>query len=96
MEWTPYAAAVRLYFICGERWPEIDAFYPNTDLLRLPTHQFLNYVYAWCLTQIDPEKREEWIRDLNEPFPGQEPTPQQVEREMDDFTTVMGMLGGGL
>jgi len=46
------------------------------------------------VTHIDPEKREEWERMLNEPIPGREPTPLQLEQEAEDFMSFMGMMGG--
>lgn len=91
---SPYQAVLRLYAIAGERWPELDASYPAVDLLKLPIHQFLNYVYAWCVERLDPEKREEWEMGLADPLPGREPSPAQIEREGEDFMNFMSTMGG--
>lgn len=94
---TPYEVALRLYAIAAERWAEVDPSYPGVDLLRLPVHRFLNYVYAWCVARIDPEKLEQWHWELNQPLPGRERviTDAQAEEEGQGFMDLMmGMRGG--
>jgi hypothetical protein len=52
----------------------------------------MNFVYAWCVERIPPEKREQWEIDLAAPLPGQEraaPTPFQAETEGADFMATM-------
>lgn len=56
----------------------------------------MNLVYAWCVTNIEPEKREQWEMMLTEPLPGQvevkaAPTPLQAEDEGADFMAAMAM-----
>lgn len=86
----PYATCVRLAYIAAERWAELDASYISVNLLRLPTHRFFNAVFAWCVERIDPEKREEWEMQLNEPFYNDTPTQAQLEREAEGFMALMG------
>lgn len=87
----PYAAAIRLSVIAAEWWVELDAHYVGVDLLRLPTHRFFNAVQAWCLGRIDPEKREEWLMQLDAPLnPDAPPTEAQLEAEGQAFMSVFG------
>lgn len=91
MDWPPYQVALRLYLIAAERWPEVDAAYPSVDLIRFPPHRFLNFVYAWCLARIEPDKLEEWLYLLNQPLPGQEKkvTDAMAESEGESFMNLM-------
>lgn len=93
---TPYQIALRLYAIAAERWAEIDAAYSGVDILRLPIHRFLNYVYAWCVERINPEKLEQWQWELEQPLPGQEkkPTEGQTEDEGQGFMDFMAGMRG--
>lgn len=88
----PYPSALRLYAIADGHWAEIEAAYYQIDLLSVGSRKFLNLVFAWCLTRIQPEQREEWIRDLEAPLPGQvQASPAQVEQEGMDFMAAMQM-----
>jgi hypothetical protein len=95
---TPYQVALRLYAIAEERWAEVDAAYPSVDLLRLPIHRFLNYVYAWCLERVEAEKLEQWRWEMNQPLPGREKdvTDAQVEEEGRGFMDLMTAMGGAV
>lgn len=104
MDRAPYPAALRLYLIAEERWPEIDTEYLSTDLLRLPAVRFCNAVYTWCLHRIEDDKREQWEYMLNAPLPGQEErvTENVAEVEGAAFMQMMetnqklkGGSGGG-
>lgn len=91
---SPFPESVRLYVIAAERWPEIDATYASTDLIRQPPHRFMNIVYGWCVERIDHEKRVEWDAMLREPLQGREaapPTQFQAEDEAADFMATMAM-----
>ena len=100
----PYRAVIRIFLIAEIRWPEIDAAYPGVDLLRLPVHRFLNYVYSWALQRIakfasSNEEVEAWIESIyNEPLPG-EVKPRRspvVEDEQDSgFMSLMAETAGG-
>ncbi len=89
---TPYQAALRLYVIADERWPEIEAAYYAADLIRFSPAKFLNCVYSWCVARIDPEKREQWDIQLVEPLPGREktkPSDATIELEGAGFMALM-------
>lgn len=94
MDRPPYPVALRLYAIAEERWAEIDSDYPGVDLVRLPGHRFLNYVYGWAVKRIDPEKREEWDAMLEAPIPGlsTEPSEAQIEAEGQSFMALMAAV----
>lgn len=92
MDGPPFPAVARLYLIAEERWAEIESDYPGVDLIRLPGHRFLNYVFGWCVKRIEPEKREEWEAMLDAPIPGMEPTPAMVEAEGQSFMDLMSAV----
>ena len=93
----PYPRTLRLYVLAIEHWPIIDAHYHAVDLLDLPPHRFCNFVYAWLMGRIDPEKLEEVNYMLDLPLPGREKkvTPMQQVDEGDSFMAAMGALKGG-
>jgi hypothetical protein len=93
---TPYQVALRLYHIAADHWPVIDAAYPSVDLIRLRAYRFLNFIYAWCLDHVEPDKREEWIYMLNQPLPGREtkPTESELEADAESFMAAMAQLKG--
>jgi hypothetical protein len=92
--WPPYQVALRLYFIASEHWAVIDGENPGIDLIKLPAYRFLNFIYAWSLNRIEPDRREEWIHMLNAPLSGSEsePSEYEVEAEGDMFMAAMGTL----
>ena len=92
----PYHVALRLYYIASEHWPLIDASYPSVDLIRFPAHRFLNFVYAWAIERIPPDKIEEWMHMLNQPLSGREAKPTEDELEADgaSFMAAMQTLKG--
>lgn len=61
--------------------------------MEMPPHRMLNRVYAWCVRNLDPEKREEWDAMLMTPIAGIEPTPREIEAEAQGF---MDLMGAGL
>lgn len=92
VDWPPYPAALRLYAVAEERWPEIEANYIAVDLLRLPPAKFLNAVYAWCVRYMEPEDREKWEMMLTAPLPGARPKPpteHEAEAEGAAFLAAM-------
>ena len=101
----PYPVIARLYAIAAERWAELDAAYPGVDLLRLPCHRFLNYVWTWCLLRIPGDKMEQFVHEMNAPLPGSRGSgkPQasqaQLDEEGQDFLNFMQLhtqnVGGG-
>ena len=93
MGWPPYQTVARLYAIAEMRWPEIDAAYPQVNLVTLPMHRFCNFVYAWFVQRIDPEKRDMYDMMLTEPLEGQakKVTPATTEAEGADFMATMMM-----
>jgi hypothetical protein len=79
----PFAVVVHLYAIAEDRWAEIDAAYPSINVIRLAPHRFLNFVYAWAVARVDPEKREEFDMLLDTPVPGQERQVSETTREAE-------------
>lgn len=69
----------KLLALASDRWAEIDASYYQIDLLRLPCHRLLNMVYVWCIQRIDPEKLDEWLAELAELLPWQDPDGEAGE-----------------
>lgn len=62
-------------------------------------HRFLNLVYAWCISHLDPEAREQWDADLEAPLDPTSkapPSEAQVESEGMAFMDLMKMAEGGL
>lgn len=95
----PYRAAVRLCVIAAARWAEVDAAYASANIIEFPPHRFLNCVYAWTLSRLDPEKVEEWVMTLNDPFPGEQPTAEissaDAEAEGAGFMAAMTQMQMG-
>lgn len=93
---TPYRVAVRLHAVAVERWAELDAAYITVDLVRLPLDRFLNCVYAWCIERIPEERVEEWVFQLNAPFPweAEKVMAATTTWEDDGFMEAMGQLMG--
>lgn len=63
--------------------------------MKLPIDRYLNFAWQWCLERIDPERREEWIMQMEMPLPWslhQEPTEAQLEREFEGWS---GLLSAG-
>lgn len=70
----PYPRVVRLCTLAADRFQELTAAYHQIDnLLDLPPWKFISLVYAWCVERVDPEKLDEWIADLDELLPWQDP-----------------------
>jgi hypothetical protein len=51
--------------------------------MRVGPRKFANLVLGWCLTQIPPDKREEWMYQLEAPLPGSEGRVNQTELQRD-------------
>lgn len=65
--------------------------------MKLPIDRYLNFAWQWCMDRLDPEKREEWIMQMETPLPGattKEPTEAQLEREFEGWGGLLGMAGG--
>jgi len=90
----PYAVTVRLVLIARERWPEIDGetALKGIDLTHLPLDRFLNAIYVWCLSRVEPDKHDQWLFQLTQPIPGRV-EPVDVEAEMDDFASFASAFG---
>lgn len=91
----PYPEVLRLHGIAAEHWALIDAHYPSVNLIEFPVHRFLDFVYAWLMNRIDPEKMEEVDDMLNRPLPGQERkvTDAMAEDEGASFMALHAGLG---
>jgi hypothetical protein len=91
----PYRVVARLFAIAEARWPEVDAAYPQVDLVRLRVPRFLNFVYAWAVKNVPPDKLDEWLMILNGPLPGEtyEDAPLwSDEEEAAAFASAMSSL----
>lgn len=87
---TPYRVAVRLYGILIAYWSELTAAYYQIDLLQQRPHRTLTLVYAWCMERTDPEKREEFLQDLNDLLPWEESDSEAAaEIESASFMAMM-------
>lgn len=94
----PYARAVRLYAIAVDNWDVLNGSFPDLNIALLPSHKFLSVVFKWCLDRIEHDKLEGWIVALNEPLPwmmDRGPSPEQLEREGNDFMNFMNQVNGG-
>lgn len=86
----PYAAAVRLCTIAADRWAELDAAYPNVNLVRLRPHRFANFVYAWCIERVDPDGLDDWKAELLDLLPWQDSQSEAAANlESDSFMAMM-------
>lgn len=90
-----YPACVRLCAIAADRWDEIVAAYPQTNLLRVPRWKFLSLVYSWCIERVEPDKLDEWLQDLNDLLPWQDSTSDAAaDLESASFMAMMQNGGG--
>lgn len=99
MGWPPYQVVLRLIAVAEDNWPEIDATYPQVDLIRLPLHRLLNFIYGWLVRHANHEQKEELNRQLLAPLVTesgrvQEPTPMTEEEEGQMFMATMRQLKG--
>lgn len=95
----PYRAVVRLLGVGGHQWAHIDAS-RSDDLLDLRVDRFLNYIFDWFMQHLDEKGREKFLAELEMPLEGESPemavvSQETIEREMNDFDAVMGMMGRG-
>ena len=97
-----YAAVYRLFGIAGVYWREIDGESAGKgfDPLELPLNRFLNFIYYWLKSHVDPEKWESVEAEIFAPFTVGDPdaVPTEVaEEEMslfNRFTRENKALGG--
>jgi hypothetical protein len=91
----PYEVALRLCFIAGERWAEIDgeAALKGADLIGLPLDRFCNAIYFWVIQRVEEDDRDMFLARLYEPLPGREPSPETVKMEMDSFAEFASAFG---
>jgi hypothetical protein len=75
--------------------------------MSLPARRMLNIVYRWALLNIEPERREEWERNMLAPVPDftagpqaepekpgrREPTPEELKADRDAFLAAMSGKG---
>jgi len=56
-------------------------------------------VFAWALQYVDPERREQWVKDLDAPFPWEKTAVPSKDRpppgwsDDDGFADLMGKVG---
>lgn len=85
---------MRLCEIAGDRWPFLRTAYPNVNLLSLPGHDFLNFVYAFCIERLSSDKIEQWLLDLEELLPWQDTDSEAaIEAESASFMQNLGRGG---
>ena len=89
----PYTVAARLCLIASDHWPEIDgeAAFKGVNLLELRLDRFCNAIYWWTVQRV--EDREQFDYQLHQPVPGRV-TQEDVDRELDDFSSLVGKFGG--
>jgi len=49
-------------------------------------------VWTWCLERVPDDKREEWIKQMNDPLPGSKsrgPTEAELQADADTFMAAM-------
>jgi len=92
----PYPVAVRLCWVLGERWPEIDAAYYQIRLLRERPHRLANLVYTWCVERIgDQEALDEWKQELVDLLPWQDAQSEAAaESESESFMDMQAKGAG--
>lgn len=90
----PYEVVHRLYALADLRWPEIDAAYPQVNLLELPIYRFLNFVYGWVMDRVPHDQREQFLYELHAPLPGREGEMSDagIEVEGQQFMDAMNNL----
>jgi hypothetical protein len=91
----PYEVALRLCFIAGERWAEIDgeAALQGANLIGLPLDRFCNAIYVWAIQRIEDDDRDMFMARLYEPLPGREPSAETVKMEMESFAAFASSFG---
>lgn len=89
MDRPPYIVALRLYSVAEARWPEIEAHYLPTNILKLSPATFCNAVYAWCVRWMSAEDREKWDMMLTAPVPGSKPSEAEIESEGAAFMDLL-------
>jgi hypothetical protein len=91
----PYEVALRLCFIAGERWAEIDgeAALQGANLIGLPLDRFCNAIYVWAIQRIDSDGLDEFRARLHEPLPGRKPSAESVKIEMEAFAAFASAFG---
>lgn len=86
----PYPVVVRLCALAAERWPEIRTAYYQINLLRLRPHDYLNFVYTWCVERVEADKLDDWLADLHDLLPWQDATSEAaVNMESESFMSMM-------
>lgn len=66
-----FPEAVRLSRHIIGNWAQLDGSFPQVDLLTLPARRILNIAHVWMLERLHGEKREEWLKELGSPLPGE-------------------------
>lgn len=89
---TPYPAAVRLCEYAVACWPQLDAAYYQTNLLKRSPHSLLNLVYSWVVERIPHDKYDEWHQELVDLLPWQSADSEAaVELESASFMAMAGL-----
>lgn len=59
-------------------------------------HRFLNFVFAWCVERVQPDKMEEWMFNLDAPLPGDEkkaPSQEDLAADGQAFLAMFNSKG---
>ena len=91
----PYPVTVRLHWIMGDRWGEIDAAYHASPvpLMKMSASRRLGFVHVWCLERIAPAKLSEWQADMVDILPWQ--TTQSTAAEALESESFFAMQSKG-
>jgi hypothetical protein len=81
---------VRLCQIAADKWPQFSAAYYQVNLLRLPGHTFVNYVYAWAVERVPSDKLSEWLSELRDLLEWQDADSESAaDMESESFMNMM-------
>jgi hypothetical protein len=81
---------VRLCQIAADKWPQLSAAYYQINLLRLPGHTFVNYVYSWAVERVPSDKLSEWLSELRDLLEWQDADSESAaDMESESFMNMM-------
>ena len=85
---------MRLCQVAADKWPLLRTAYPSVNLLRLPGHDFLNFVYSFAIERLPSDKMEEWLVYLDELLDWQDTDSEAaIEAESASFMNNLGKGG---
>lgn len=80
--------------LAADRWPSLRTAYPTVNLLALTGHDFLNFVFQFCMERLPSDKIEEWLADLEELLDWQDTdSDAAIEAESASFMSNLGKGG---